>query len=241
MTDVFLQRGGADAVVTFQEQCDLLEQALANFANLRRVLLLPPDITRVNSGTGPLTAWLYDRLSPRAQVDVMPALGTHNPMTDEELRTMFGEGVPLEAFQVHDWRHDIVHCGDIESDFIRELSEGRLDYSVRVEVSSRLFEGYDLIVSLGQVVPHEVAGMANYTKNICVGAGGADIVNKSHFLGAVYGMERIMGRAENPVRRLLDEAASRYLSDLPILYVLTVLSRISISRVRALRDNTVST
>jgi len=223
---VFIEQSGLDQALTFEEQCALLDRALRQWERpLRRVLLLPPDITRINSGVGPLTAWLYERLKPKTDVHIMPALGTHNPMTPDELRTMFGERIPLDAFSVHDWRRGIVHLGDIEPEFIRELSEGRLDYPVRVEVSRRLFDGYDLIISLGQIVPHEVAGMANYTKNICVGAGGADIVNKSHFLGAVYGMERIMGRAENPVRRLLDTAAARYLPDLPILYVLTVMAR----------------
>ncbi len=85
--------------------------------------------------------------------------------------------------------------------------------------------GFDLILSLGQVVPHEVIGMANYNKNILIGTGGPASINRSHYLAAVYGMERIRGRADNPVRRVLNYAADRFLRHLPIVYVLTVVGR----------------
>jgi nickel-dependent lactate racemase len=85
--------------------------------------------------------------------------------------------------------------------------------------------GFDLILSIGQVVPHEVIGMANYNKNILVGTGGPDSINRSHYLGAVYGMERIMGRADNPVRRVLNYASNHFIQHLPIVYALTVVGR----------------
>ena len=85
--------------------------------------------------------------------------------------------------------------------------------------------GFDLILSIGQVVPHEVIGMANYNKNILIGTGGREGINRSHYLGAVYGMERIMGRADNPVRAVLNYASDRFLRDLPIVYVQTVVGR----------------
>jgi nickel-dependent lactate racemase len=85
--------------------------------------------------------------------------------------------------------------------------------------------GHDLILSIGQVVPHEVIGMANYNKNIFVGTGGSEGINKSHFIGAAYGMERIMGRANNPVRRVLNHASENFASHLPIIYVQTVIGR----------------
>jgi len=74
-------------------------------------------------------------------------------------------------------------------------------------------------------VPHEVSGMANYNKNIFVGTGGAEGINKSHFLGAVYGMERIMGRADNPVRKVLNYASEHFAKNMPLIYVLTVVGR----------------
>jgi nickel-dependent lactate racemase len=75
------------------------------------------------------------------------------------------------------------------------------------------------------VVPHEVIGMANYNKNLFVGTGGTEGINKSHFLGAVYGMERLMGHADNPVRQLLNYASDHFLKHLPVVYVLTVIGR----------------
>jgi nickel-dependent lactate racemase len=108
---------------------------------------------------------------------------------------------------------------------LNELSGGKVDYTVNVEVNRMLFDGYDLIISVGQVVPHEVVGMANYTKNIVVGVGGSDIINKSHFLGAVSNMETILGRADTPVRRLFNHAVDAYLDELPIAYLLTVVEQ----------------
>jgi nickel-dependent lactate racemase len=188
----------------------------------RRVLLIPPDLTRRNSGAGVITAQLYRQLAEQAEVRIMPALGTHLPMTAGELAEMFGTDIPLEAFRVHDWRKHLMRSGEVAASFVRELSRNRLDSAIQIDVSRELFSGYDLIVSIGQVVPHEVAGMANYTKNLLVGTGGPDMINKSHFLGAICGMEQIMGRIDTPVRRLYNHAARAALSKLPITYILTV-------------------
>jgi nickel-dependent lactate racemase len=81
------------------------------------------------------------------------------------------------------------------------------------------------VLSIGQVVPHEVIGMANYNKNILIGTGGREGINRSHYLGAVYGMERIMGRASNPVREVLNYASDHFLTNIPIVYVHTVVGR----------------
>lgn len=223
----FLGRGTPDTVFTTADKRALLEEALRRLDRpLRRVLLLPPDFTRLNSDAGELCRLLYGLLAPRGtQVDIMPALGTHVPMTEKEIRHMFGPDIPLDAFKVHDWRNGIRHVGDIPGEKLREWSDGRVDYGVRVEVSNRLFDGYDLILSVGQIVPHEVVGMANYTKNILVGVGGQDTINKSHFLGAAYGMERIMGRSDTPVRRLFNYGVDTFLGELPIVYVLTVMQK----------------
>ena len=220
------QKAGETLALTPDDKRELLRTSLRRLGtNLRKVLIIPPDITRLNSNAGELTAMLYDMLTPAATVDIIPALGTHAAMTEQEIRSMFGPDIPLDRFKVHDWRNDIVHRGDVPADRIRQWSEGKLDYPVRIEVNKILFEGYDLILSVGQIVPHEVAGMANYTKNVLVGVGGVDIINKSHFLGAVYGMERMMGRIDTPVRRLFNHGADTYLSELPIVYVFTVMAK----------------
>lgn len=119
----------------------------------------------------------------------MQALGTHMAMTDEEYTEMFGEGIPKELFFAHNWRNDVEKIGEVPGDFIRSISEGLVDEHIDVEVNKRLLDkSYDLIISIGQVVPHEVVGMANYSKNIFVGCGGKNMINQTHMLGAFYGM-----------------------------------------------------
>jgi len=205
-----------------------LEQIRENLArslqgkSLKKVLLIPPDFTRMNSGAGWITSIYYELLAD-VQVDILPALGTHAPMTREQQVAFFGEGIPEERFLVHDWRGNVSKIGEVPADFVHAVSEGLIDDTLDVEVSNYLLDpGYDLILSIGQVVPHEVAGMANYTKNIVVGCGGSRFINRSHMLGAFYGMERIMGRDITPVRRLFDYAEENFISKLPIEYVLTV-------------------
>jgi nickel-dependent lactate racemase len=223
-----MARGGETLDIQAEELGRWVEEALETFggSRLRRALILPPDHTRLNSMAGPITARVYERLSRwGVAVDIMPALGTHAPMNKAELRMMFGDAIPLERFLPHDWRHDVVSRGTIGGDKLREWSGGKVEYPVNVEVNKRLFEGYDLILSVGQVVPHEVAGMANYTKNLLVGVGGADTINKSHFLGAVCNMEKALGQTDTPVRRLFNYGVSTFLGGLPIRYLLTVMER----------------
>ena len=222
----FAFREGLNLALTDDEKAQLLRQAIEKINKpLKKVLIIPPDFTRFNSNAGPLTAMLYDMLSPAAQVDIIPALGTHFPMTEHEIRTMFGDKIPLDRFKVHDWRNDVVTLGEVPSEKIKEWSDGKLDYSVKAQCNKILFEGYDLILSVGQIVPHEVVGMANYTKNIMVGVGGSDMINKSHFLGATAGLENLMGVNETPVRKLFNYAVHTFLKDLPLVFVMTVMAK----------------
>ncbi len=225
MATYFSRGSVTDNISTADKRAALAQALKAVGKPLRRVLILPPDHTRLNSDAGELTRLLYELLSPGATVTVMPTLGTHSPMTEAQLRMMFGDTIPLDRFCVHDWRHGVRQVGVVPGKLLKEWSEGRVEYDVRVEVSNRLFDGYDLILSVGQLVPHEVSGIANYTKNIITGAGGSDTINKSHFLGAAYGMERMMGRIDTPVRKLFNYGVEKFLGDLPILYVLTVMQK----------------
>jgi len=221
-----VSRFGKEMSISAAALRELVIEGLREMGTLNNVLILPPDHTRLNSMAGPITAILYEALKAKGvQVDILPTLGTHNPMTEAQLRMMFGDSIPLDAFKVHDWRNGVVHKGEIDGEILSELSGGRLDYTVGVEVNRMLFDGYDRILSIGQVVPHEVVGMANYTKNIVVGAGGSDMINKSHFLGAVAGIENMLGQTDTPVRRLFNHAVNTYLSDLPISYILTVMEQ----------------
>ena len=219
MQSHFLTEGPIDLEVvesTLRTWLDSLDRPL------RKVLLIPPDGTRGHSMAGPITTILYRLLQP-AEVKVLPALGTHAPMTPEEIRRIFGEELPLDVFIAHKWRTDVTRVGVVPGSFVAEASEGLVDFSIAVEINRELVEGgHDLIVSIGQVVPHEVVGMANYTKNIVVGCGGKEIIDKSHFLGAVWGMEKMMGRDHSPVRKVFDYAEEKFLSSLPLAYIFTV-------------------
>jgi nickel-dependent lactate racemase len=217
-------RGSETDALTEDDLREGLAEAFTKLGVKKKVLAIPPDFTRFHSHAGLLTrlSWEYYK---EKLTDILPALGTHAPMTEQEIKNMFGT-VPLKLFRVHDWRNDVVTLGEVPSAFMKEQSEGKLDYGWKAQVNKLIVEGgFDLILSLGQVVPHEVIGMANYNKNVFVGTGGPEGINKSHFLGAVYGMERIMGRADNPVRRVYNYASDHFAQHLPIIYVQTVVSR----------------
>ena len=212
----------SDSVISDAELRELLRQSIEG-KNLKKVLLLPPDYTRMYSGAGKITAFYYEMLKDTCEVDVMPALGTHVPMTEEECETFFLGKIPFDRIVVHNWRTDVVKIGEVPASFVSEVSDGLVDKPIDVEVNRRLMDpSYDLIISAGQVVPHEVVGMANYSKNLFVGCGGSSMINSSHMLGAFYGMERIMGRDFSPVRRVFDYTQEHFMKDVPLLYVLTV-------------------
>ena len=218
---LFLEIGSEQSELTPADLKNGLFQALRALGQRDRVLAIPPDMTRFRSGAGGLTSCAYEFYGKKLAA-VLPAVGTHAAMTSGQVAKMFG-GVPFELFHAHNWRKDTVTLGEVPAEFVHQQSEGKLNYTWPVQINRLLVEGgFDLILSIGQVVPHEVIGMANYNKNILVGTGGPDSINRSHFLGAVYGMERIMGRADNPVRRVLNYAASRFIQHLPVVYVLTV-------------------
>jgi nickel-dependent lactate racemase len=202
---------------------DALSKTLESFPDAQRVLLIPPDFTRFHSGAGELCEIAWKILGDKVKI-VLPALGTHFPMTESEIKKMFGS-MPAGLVQDHDWRNGLTELGRISSQEMSQLSGGRLDYDWPVQVNKILVEeDWDLILSIGQVVPHEVVGMANYTKNILVGTGGKEAIDKSHFLGAVSNMEKVMGRADTPVRALFNLGADKFCKNLPIVYVQTVVA-----------------
>ena len=215
--------GAPDLELSSAQLQILLQESLAKLGERHQVLTVPPDITRFHSHAGELThfAWQFYGHNLKA---ILPALGTHAPLRPDQIFRMFGD-IPPDLFRVHNWRTDIETLGEVPAEFIREQSEGKLSYSWPAQVNRLVSRGgFDLILSIGQVVPHEVIGMANYNKNILIGTGGREGINRSHYLGAVYGMERIMGRAINPVRNVLNYASDQFLKHLPIIYVLSVVA-----------------
>ncbi|MCF8381489.1 MAG: lactate racemase domain-containing protein [Bacteroidales bacterium] len=210
--------------ISFEEMREGIFTALDKLGERKRVLILPPDFTRFHSKAGLMTQIIYEYYKDAVK-DILPALGTHYAMTDVEIKTMFGD-IPASLFRYHDWRNDIVTLGRVPAKYLEEISEGRVNFDWPAQVNKILVEGnYDLILSVGQVVPHEVIGMANHNKNVFVGTGGSEGINKSHFLGAAYGMERIMGRADSPVRKVLDYAEREFAADLPLVYIQSVISK----------------
>jgi len=189
-----------------------------------RVIAVPPDFTRFNSRAGQLTCMTYDYYRERL-VDVLPALGTHFEMPTWQKEKMFPT-VPPELFRYHNWRTDVETIGTVPAEFVSKVTEGIYNEPWPAQMNRLISRGgHDLVLSIGQVVPHEVMGMANYNKNLLVGTGGVRGINESHYVGAVYGIERIMGRADTPPRKILNYAQDNFCQHLPLLYVLTVIGQ----------------
>ena len=221
---LYFQGGSATKEFTANELKNGLFEAFSKIGERKKVLVVPPDFTRYHSFAGELTTLSHYFFGGRL-TDVLPALGTHTAMTDKQISTMFLD-VPKKLFRAHDWRNDVTTLGHVPAEVVHDISSGTVNYEWPAQLNKLLVEGgHDLILSIGQVVPHEVVGMANYNKNIFVGTGGLEGINKSHFLGAAYGMETIMGRADTPVRRVLNYASDYFIQELPIVYVLTVVGK----------------
>ena len=221
---IFFSHGSAEKSYTDEELRLSVFDILTKLGNRNRVLVIPPDITRFHSMAGKITGYILEYYKEKL-IAILPGLGTHNAMACGERIVMYGE-IPAELFFVHNWREDIITLGEVPVKYIEEVSEGKVHFSWPAQVNRLLIEGsFDLILSVGQVVPHEVAGMANYNKNIFIGTGGKESINKSHFLAAAYGMERIMGRTDTPVRKVLNYASENFCSNMPVVYIHTVVGR----------------
>ncbi|MCK3683353.1 lactate racemase domain-containing protein [Maribellus sp. YY47] len=218
---IFYEKGSTETSLLREDLKKGLFEALDKMGAKQKVLAIPPDYTRLPSKAGDLTEFAWEYFGEKL-TDVLPALGTHTPMTMEQISHMFGK-LPTDLIRAHDWRNDVITLGTVPAEYIKEVSEGAVEYTWPAQVNKLLVEGnFDLILSIGQVVPHEVVGMANYNKNIFVGTGGAEGINKSHYIGAAYGMEKMMGRADTPVRKVFNYASENFSNHLPIVYVQTV-------------------
>jgi len=167
---LFLEIGSEQSNLSVVDLKEGLFHALHALGQRDRVLAIPPDMSRFHSGAGDLTKSAYEFYRERLSA-ILPALGTHAPMTPGEIAKMFG-GIPFDLFHAHNWRKDAVTLGEVPAEYVHEQSEGKLNYTWPVQINRMLVEGgFDLMLSIGQVVPHEVIGMANYNKNILVGTG----------------------------------------------------------------------
>ncbi|QDT12023.1 lactate racemase domain-containing protein [Planctomycetes bacterium K23_9] len=220
----YYSNGSATTSLTSDDLREALLETFEKIGRPKKTLILPPDHTRLFSRAGELTGQCYEILGDSI-TDIMPALGTHSPMKPDQLDHMF-PGVPQSLFRPHRWRDDVVTLGTVPSSYVKEVTGGVYDQPWQAQVNKMLRDGgHDLIFSIGQVVPHEVIGMANYNKNVFVGTGGAEGINESHYLSAVYGIEQTLGRANTPLRQILNYAQDKFCQDMPLLYALTVIQQ----------------
>ena len=214
--------GSADTELTDDQLRHALFGVLQSLEPRQRVIAVPPDYTRLHSRAGQLTCLAHEFYGQRL-LDVMPALGTHFEMPAWQKEKMF-PSLPAEVFRYHDWRNDVETIGTVPGEYVAEVTGGIYREPWPCQMNKLIWQGkHDLVLSIGQVVPHEVIGMANYNKNLFVGTGGVRGINESHYIGAVYGMERMMGRADTPLRRILNYAQDHFCKHLPLLYVQTVI------------------
>jgi len=218
---LYFAEGSPETALSNEQMAAALTEVYKALGNKQKVLIVPPDYTRLHSRAGVLTRITFDHFRDSVS-SVLPALGTHQPMTTEQIADMY-PGVPASLFREHRWRDDVITIGYVSAEFVSEVTEGIWNQPWPAQMNKMIWTGgHDLVVSIGQVVPHEVMGMANYNKNIFVGTGGKEGINESHFIGAAYGMERMMGKADTPLRRILNKAEDTLCTHLPLLYVLTV-------------------
>lgn len=207
----------------------LVDEAQKRIApRLKRVLLLPPDLTRAHSGAGKVTEWIYKEVIarvPEAHVLVIPTLGQHVPHTEAENKWMFGS-IPNEIILPHDWRGGVTPVGTIPASMVSETTGGVADWEIPVDLNSTLInEPWDLIVNIGHVVPHEVLGFANHNKNYFIGLGGKQTIGASHIAAAVYGIENNLGCLVTPLRACFNYAEGTMLKHLPDVYFQIVMQR----------------
>jgi nickel-dependent lactate racemase len=220
----FYAHGSPDSALSHETLRQALTATLDQLGPRRKVIALPPDYSRIHGRAGLLTCHAHAYFQTRL-ADVLPATGTHRPMSASQLARMF-PSLPTELIRHHNWRRDSVTIGEVPPDFVRQATGGLYDRAWPVQMNRLVWEGgHDLILSLGQVVPHEVVGMANHNKNLFVGTGGVQGIGESHYLAALCGIERTLGQTDTPLRRILDFAESQFCQHLPLLYVLTVVGQ----------------
>jgi len=221
---LYYSTGSATTELSDDQLREALTRVFDELGPRERVIAVPPDFTRFHSRAGQLTCMTADYFGEHL-TDVLPALGTHFEMPLWQREKMF-PSVPSELFRYHNWRTDVETIGEVPAEFVAEVTEGIYRQPWPAQMNRLIWNGgHDLVLSIGQVVPHEVMGMANYNKNLLIGTGGVRGINESHYIGAVYGMERIMGRADTPPRKILNYAQDNFCGHLPLLYVLTVIGQ----------------
>jgi len=182
----------------------------------KRLLFVIPDYTR----TAPLDVLFRTLLRLLAgrvrKMDFLVALGTHPPMSEEQILRRVGSSLaekeadfPQIHFFNHEWQNPekLVRIGSISAEEVEEISGGRMNQSVEVAINRLVLE-YDLLVIIGPTFPHEVVGFSGGNKYLIPGIAGADIIDMFHWLGALITSPVIIGNKRTPVREIVDRAAA---------------------------------
>jgi len=210
-------KGSCDKALSESEVRELMSSALSGAGlNGKRVLVIIPDGTR----TAPIPMMFrlfHESLNDRVEaLDFLIALGTHQPMSDDAINRHVGVTAEERATRFarvnifnHRWDEpdQLVELGEIAESEIAEISGGLLRQSVKVRLNKLIFD-YDQIIICGPTFPHEVVGFSGGNKYFFPGVSGADVINFSHWLGAVITSYEVIGTKYTPVRRVIDRAAS---------------------------------
>ena len=224
-----LGEGSPDSDLTEQDLQAIVEQALEPILSSERVLAIVPDKTR-DDNTDLLFPFTAEVLSARdvAQFDVLVAQGTHPPMSQSQKLAKLGLEKKLFSGHLFDHRWDLpdelVTIGKLSEDTVRRLTNGLITHAVPVSLNRLLSPGsYDTILVFGATVPHEVAGFAGGAKYFFPGVAGPELTHTTHWLGALAGIENIIGETETPTRHLIEAAAD--FIEARIISLNTVVSR----------------
>ena len=114
-----------------------IDKLLQQYDNLRKILIIPPDFTRCFSKAGDITQIIYKKLSTNVKIDIMPALGTHAMINDEERIKMYGD-IPKANFLHHKWQSDTIKIGEVPKDFVAKISNNLFNDTIDVEVYAQI-------------------------------------------------------------------------------------------------------
>jgi len=211
---MIIGRGLSEGYLSNEEIESIVSDGLESLSlDGKRVLIIIPDRTRTMPM--PFMFNLFDELlgSRARYLDYLVALGTHQPLDDNQLSQLVGREVLFgrvgrTRIINHEWQkaETFTQIGTIPADKIKELSDGLLNQDVPVSVN-KLIISYDRIIICGPVYPHEVAGFSGGNKYIFPGIAGPEIINFTHWLGALITSYKIIGNANTPVREVIDRAA----------------------------------
>jgi nickel-dependent lactate racemase len=232
MTTGVLQSASSVRILSTEEMRAIVREALSGVRPGTRVLAVIPDKTRDDS-----TDLLFPMVSQELQArgagsfDALVAQGTHPPMTGGEKRAKIGFGtaeLPLlgEVFDHHwDDPSQLTTLGTLSADEVSCLTDGLMREEVPIQLNRLLAPGaYDLILVIGAVVPHEVAGFAGGAKYFFPGVAGPALTHLTHWLGALATIEHVIGRVETPTRRVIEAAADRVST--PVIGLTSVVTRV---------------